>query len=393
MENRKYDIVLFGATGFTGSLVAEYFAHNVSFKKVKWALAGRNTEKLNAIKNKLIAINPECEQTDILACNSDDLTSLENVTAQTKIIVTTVGPFAIHGEALVQACVNTGTNYCDITGEPEFVKAVLKQHDIAAKEKGIYIINCCGFDSIPADAGTYYTALQLPANETKTIKGFVSTNATFSGGTYASAIGAMATAGKDFSLFSSQKKEAKSESTREKKRIKSSIYFDKELKKWAVPMPVIDPWMVMRTSAYRKEVFGANFEYAQFLSMPNLPAAVGLIGTVGALILGAQIKPVRDLLLQYRKSGEGPNQEERDKSYFKLMFIGESETKKVITKVSGGDPGYTETSKMLSETALTLLENIGKLPIKGGVLTPAGTLGSLLIEKLQSKGIKFEVVE
>jgi short subunit dehydrogenase-like uncharacterized protein len=127
--------------------------------------------------------------------------------------------------------------------------------------------------------------------------------------------------------------------------------------------------------------------------MPNLPAAIGLVGTVGALMLGAQIKPVRDLLLQFRKSGEGPGQEERDKSYFKLMFIGESETKKVITKVSGGDPGYTETSKMLSETALTLLENLGKLPLKGGVLTPAGTLGSLLIEKLQSKGIKFEVAE
>lgn len=157
-------------------------------------------------------------------------------------------------------------------------------------------------------------------------------------------------------------------------------------------MPVIDPWMVMRTSGYQKDVFGDSFEYAQFISVNTLPQAIGLVGTVGTLVVGAQIPPVKNLMLQYRKSGEGPSLGERAKSYFKVTFIGESETKKVLTKVSGGDPGYSETSKMLSETALTLLENIGKLPIAGGVLTPCGALGNLLIEKLQSKGIMFEVI-
>ena len=157
-------------------------------------------------------------------------------------------------------------------------------------------------------------------------------------------------------------------------------------------MPVIDPWMVMRTGRYQKDVFGDDFEYAQFVSVNTLPQTIGLVGMVGALVAGAQIPPVKNLMLQYRKSGEGPSQEERDKSYFKRIFIGESETKNVITKVSGGDPGYTETSKMLSETALTLLENLGKLKVVGGVLTPCGALGKLLIEKLQTKGIKFEVI-
>ena len=393
MEKRKYDIVIFGSTGFTGGLVAEYFAQNVPLNKIKWAIAGRNAEKLQSIKHKLQLLNAECEEIDILECNSEDLKSLEKVTGQTTIIITTVGPFALYGENLVQACVNTSTNYCDITGEPEFVKSILNKHDAVAKEKGIYIINCCGFDSIPADAGAYFTALQLPANETKTVKGFVSSSGTFSGGTFASAIHAMSELGKDFSLFRSKNKTKISVDLRPEKRISSKIYFEKDIHKWAVPMPVIDPWMVMRTAKYRKEVFGDNFEYAQFIAMPGLPQVIGLIGAVGTLVVGAQIKPIKNLMLKYRKSGEGPSKKERDKSYFNLIFIGESETKKVKTKISGGDPGYTETSKMISETALTLLENFKKISLKGGVLTPAATLGNLLIEKLQFKGIKFEVIE
>jgi short subunit dehydrogenase-like uncharacterized protein len=387
MENRKYDIVLFGSTGFTGNLVAEYFAQNVPLSKVKWAIAGRNPDKLEKVKENLIHLNPECEDIDILECNSEDLSSLENVTEQTQIIITTVGPFALYGEKLVEACVHTSTNYCDITGEPEFVKNILKRFDAEAKAKGIYIINCCGFDSIPADAGAYFTAMQLPANEVKTVKGFVSSSGSFSGGTFSSAVHAMSGMGKD--MFA---KKEKSE-PRPKKRIESKIYFDKDLKKWALPMPVIDPWMVMRTAGYRKDVFGKDFEYAQFLALKSLPQVVGIVGMVGAVVAGAQIPPVKELILKYRKSGEGPTKEQRDKSYFKVVFLGESETKRIKTKVSGGDPGYTETSKMLSETALTLLDNIGKLPIKGGVLTPAGALGNLLIEKLQSKGINFEVIE
>lgn len=388
-EMRTFDIVLYGSTGFTGKLVAEYFALNVPFTKVKWAIAGRNIIKLEALKINLIHLNPACSDIGVLECNAGDLKSLEKVTKQTTVIITTVGPFAFYGEKLVKACTRTSTHYCDITGEPEFVKSILRQYDTIAREKNIFIINCCGFDSIPADAGAYFTAMQLPANETKTIKGFVSTNATFSGGTYASAIHAMADIKKNINKVTEN---TGMEKVKEKNRIKNTIHYDKQLKKWALPMPVIDPWMVSRTAKYRSSVYGENFHYAQFLAVSSLPQVIGVVGTVGMLAIGAQIKPVKNLMLQYRKSGEGPAKEERDKSYFKLIFMGDSETKHVVTKVSGGDPGYTETSKMLSETALTLLENLGSLPISGGVLTPCGALGNLLIDKLQSKGIKFEVV-
>jgi short subunit dehydrogenase-like uncharacterized protein len=390
MGNRKYDILLFGSTGFTGGLVAEYFAVNVDLKKVKWAIAGRNADKLAVVKKRLEAINPACSTAAILQADSENYDSLLAAVSQAQIVVTTVGPFALHGESLVKACVEAGTNYCDITGEPEFVKSILKQYDSEAKSKGIYILNCCGFDSIPADAGAFYTAMQLPANERKTIRGYVDTKGSFSGGTYASAINAMADLSKNFRMG---EKEGKDPDKKSFRKIDQKIYFDRYLHRWALPMPVIDPWMVARSAIYRKEVYGDDFAYAQFLTLKTLPQVIGLVTMIGGVMAGAQIKTIKNLLLNYRKSGEGPNKETRDKSYFKLTFIGESETKKVVTKVSGGDPGYTETSKMLSETALLLMENMGKLPLKGGVLTPAGTLGNLLIERLQSKGICFEVIE
>ena len=387
MANRTFDILLFGSTGFTGGLVAEYFAANVDRKKIKWAIAGRNAEKLNTVKDRLIAINPDCKSVDIIQANSDDYSSLVAAVSRSQIVVTTVGPFALHGEPLVKACVESGTHYCDITGEPAFVKSILQQYDDEARAKGIYILNCCGFDSIPADAGAFFTAMQLPANESKTIRGYVSTKGSFSGGTYASAINAMADIGKSMGAKKERISEKKSS-----RKIDQKIYYDRYLQRWALPMPVIDPWMVARSASYRKEVYGDDFAYAQFLALRSLPQVIGLVAMVGGVIAGAQIPPIKNLLLNYRKSGEGPDKETRDKSYFKVTFIGESETKKVVTKVSGGDPGYTETSKMLSETALLLLENLGKLPLKGGVLTPAGALGNLLIERLQAKGISFEVI-
>lgn len=385
MNDRHLDMLLFGSTGFTGGLVAEYFARHVDLRNIRWAIAGRNAAKLEAVKQKLIAIDPACAGIDLVQADSNDPDSLLRAVSQARLVVSTVGPFALHGEALVKACVEAGTHYCDITGEPDFVKTILRKYDAEAKAKGVYILNCCGFDSIPADAGAFFTAMQLPANERKTIRGYVSTKGSFSGGTYASAIGAMANVGKG----PGTKNEGGPKPGRKPEQ---KIYFDKNLQRWALPMPVIDPWMVARSAKDRPEVYGDDFAYGQYLALRSLPQVIGLVAVVGGMMAGAQIKPVRELMLNFRKSGEGPDQATRDQSYFKVIFLGESETAKVKTQVSGGDPGYTETSKMLSETALLLLEHAGKLPLKGGVLTPAGALGKLLIERLQEKGIRFEVI-
>lgn len=393
MASRKYDIIIYGCTGFTGKLVAQYFADHVDITKIKWGIAGRNINKLEALKAKFILANKANYDIGVFECDATNMQSLLDVSGSTKILISTVGPYALYGENTVAACVATNTHYCDITGEPAFVQNIIKKFGAEAREKGLYIINCCGFDSIPADAGAFFTAMQLPANEQKTINGFVSTNASFSGGTYASAINAFSEMGKSISLFGTKKQETKSDTKKQTAKVTTLPYFEKQINKWALPMPVIDPWIVQRSAKLRPSVYGSDFHYAQFMAIRKLQQVISLVGSVGAVIIGAQIPPIKNMLLNLKKSGEGPSQEQRDKSTFQVVFIGKSETMQIKTKVSGGDPGYTETSKMLSETALTLLANLDKMDTPTGITTPVGALGSKLIDKLISKGIRFEVID
>lgn len=385
MKKRRYDIVVFGATGFTGGLVAEYLNLSKDIENKNWAIAGRSLGKLKVVKDKLISKNGDASQIDILVADATDINDLKKITAQTQCIITTVGPFVNYGEPLVAACIDTSTDYLDITGEPAFVQNILQKYGKAAKESGSLIINCCGFDSIPADAGAFFTAQQLPVDESKVIKGYVRSNGTFSGGTWASAIGA-------FADISKGKASTKSESNDKSAKKLPTLHRVSETNKWALPMPVIDPWMVKRTAKARPEIFGET-SYAQYLALNNVIEIAGLTATVGGIMLAAQIPFTKNLLLNYRKSGEGPSEEKRSKSFFSVVFVGESRSKKVVCKVSGGDPGYTETSKMIAESALTLIKNRSSLAIQSGVTTPAAALGEFLIPKLQSVGIKFEVIK
>jgi short subunit dehydrogenase-like uncharacterized protein len=388
MNERKFDIVIYGATGFTGALVAEYFAKNVDSTNIKWAIAGRNLEKLEAVKQQLISIQPACESLELIIADGDVEASLLEMAASTKILITTVGPYAKYGRPVVAACIAEKTHYLDITGEPEFVKEILEEFDDAAQSNEVLVLNCCGFDSIPADAGAYFTASQFDVKDKITIKGYVSAKGNFSGGTWQSAILAMS------KIASSSKESITLDSFTKQvsKPALPSIHKVHELSKWALPMPVIDPWMVKRSSEARPEVYGSRFKYGQYISLKNIPTMAVLLMGVAGVGLAAQWKPTRDLLLSYKKSGDGPSAEERANSFFKINFIGESSHQKVQCTVSGGDPGYTETAKMLSEAALTLLQNYEELPFKGGVMTPAGALGDHLINRLKAAGIWFEVI-
>jgi short subunit dehydrogenase-like uncharacterized protein len=384
-DKRLYDIVIFGATGFTGQLVAEYFAAKAP-KDIQWAISGRNREKLLEIKSALCSKYPSAEKAGWIVADSQDAASLDALCSATKIIATTVGPYAHYGEPLVKACLKHKTHYLDITGEPDFVKALLHQYDALAKANNTLIISCCGFDSIPADAGAFFTALQLPDGR-KSIQGYVTASGTFSGGTWASAIHA-------FSKLKDGSTAPRSRSDQQKGQkgpVLPTFHFSRETGKWAAPMPVIDPWMVQRSSECRPDVYGADFSYAQYIGFKRLPAMGGLLLGVGALVAASQFSFSRKLLLGYRKSGEGPTAEERAKAYFKLTFVGKSSGTTKICSVSGGDPGYTETAKMLSESALTVLLHYDELPAKGGVMTPAGAMGKFLIDRLVAAGIRFKV--
>ena len=382
MTERTYDIVVYGATGFTGRLVADYLAQKD--ESFTWAIAGRNQAKLAAVKAELVAANAACEDVGVIVANSAEPATLTAMTASARVLITTVGPYLLYGEPLVKACVETATDYVDLTGEPEFVDNLLANyHDVSA-EKQIRIINCCGFDSIPHDYGVYYTMLQYPDAQKVRLEGFFSGSGTFSGGTWASALEAMSRRPGG----AKAPKKALAEG-RKVKGLRSRVRYVKDIKGYGVPMPTIDPLVVLR-SARELPLYGADFRYGHNMRIDSrIKLAMGAVG-LGAVVGLAQLKPTRNLLQKLRPSGAGPDAEKRAKSYFRVAFIGEIDGKAVSTEVSGGDPGYGETSKMISEAALALVQDREALPEVYGVLTPVVALRDPLFERLKKEGIKFE---
>ena len=385
---RSYDVVVFGATGYTGGLTAEYLARQAP-AGTRWALAGRNRDKLEAVRARLAAISPACAALDLLPADANDAASLQKVAESARVIITTVGPYILHGEPLVAACAAAGTDYVDLTGEPEFVDLMwLRYHEQAVKT-GARLVHCCGFDSIPHDLGAYFTVQQLPENAPIKLEGFVRAGGTFSAGTYHSAINAFHRA----RLYAKTRKERQAREARPAGRkvgaVKAGVRRDRELGTWVVPFPTIDP-QVVRRSAAALDRYGPDFRYGHYVQVKRLAGVAGLIGGVGALFTLAQSRLGRDWLLSKKSSGEGPTPEQRAKAWFKVSFRGEGGGKVVRTEVSGGDPGYGETSKMLAESALCLA--FDDLPKRGGQLTPAVAMGNALIERLQKNGIRFTVL-
>ena len=386
---RKFDIVIFGATGFTGGLTAEYLARNAG-SKLRWALAGRNEGKLKQVRERLVEINPELGDLDLLQADVDDADSIKEIAVSTKVVITTVGPYIRYGEPLVAACAAAGTDYVDLTGEPEFVDLMWLRYHELARSTGARIVNCCGFDSIPHDLGAYFTVQQLPQEVPLKVEGFVRAGGTFSGGTLHSAVTA-------FSRLREYEKVRKARRDREgypvDRKIGSTrqrIHYQRELGAWAVPMPTIDPQMVRR-SAVANDRYGPSFSYGHYVLVKQITRVAALVAGVSAVFAGAQIKIAREQLLKLKSPGEGPDEAQRQKGWFRVRFIGQGGGKKVVTEVSGGDPGYGETSKMLAESALCLAQD--RLPRKAGVVTPAQAMGDALIERLQAAGISFKVLE
>lgn len=385
---RKYDIIVFGATGFTGELTAEYLAAQPEASRLNWALAGRSEEKLQAVRERLAAINSKCAELDLIKVDVNEQAKLQAVVAQARVIVTTIGPYIHYGEPLVKACAQAGTDYVDLTGEPEFVDMIIEKYDATARKNGARIVNCCGFDSIPHDLGVLYTVNQLPDEEPVRIQGFVRAGGTFSGGTWHSAVHAMSR----MRQYARDRKQRAKPSAGDDRKVGSmpmKIHKESALGVWAVPFPTIDPEVVKRSARALAE-YGKDFRYGHFMAIKRLPTL--LIGgvTVGGIFAGAQFGLTRKLLLAVRDPGDGPTQEQRAKGWFKVRFLASAGNTKIQTQVSGGDPGYGDTAKMLGESALCLA--LDKLPKTGGILTPAVALGWPLIDRLRAAGMKFEIL-
>jgi short subunit dehydrogenase-like uncharacterized protein len=386
-DARPYDIVIFGATGFAGRLTAEYLARTAP--GCRWALAGRNAAKLAEVREGLAMIDPGLAEVPLLAADVTDPASVRANAECTRVVITTVGPYVLYGDAVVQACAAAGTDYLDLTGEPEFVNTSYVRHHEAAVDSGARIVHAAGFDSIPHDLGAYFTVTQLPEGVPIQVSGYVRASGTFSGGTAYSAMTGFSRLRQNVRASRERKALEPRDTTRRARAVAGRPHRDPIDRGWAMPLPTLDPQVIAR-SAQANERYGPDFRYSHYASLPHLYTAVGGVVGVGALVGVAQIPPARRALLARRKPGEGPSAETRARSWFTVTFVGEGGGERVVTRVSGGDPGYDETAKMLAESGLCLA--FDALPATSGQVTTAVAMGDALIDRLRKAGIAFEVL-
>ena len=399
MSNTKQlDLIIWGATGFTGQLVSEYINKKYSDTALKWGIAGRNKEKASVIAERL---NIAKDRIFIADCN--DLESLIKLTSKTKVICTTVGPYAKLGTNLIEACIKTNTNYCDITGETQWIRKMIDKYHSKAKENKIKIINSCGFDSIPSDMGVFYSQKNLFEKTGKYANSInmrvAGAKGGISGGTYNSLSNVLEEARVD--------KEVRKTLTNPyglnpigrqngpDKTDLQSVIFDKVSNSWIAPfvMAGINTKIVRRSHALIDFKYGSDFSYdeATLSGKGVLGQVKGYLSLIPIFLAtrkkGSFIKNIVDYVLP--KSGEGPSEKTRISGYYNLRFYLTQQDKIYLSKVIGDmDPGYGSTSKMLAESAVCLA--LDKTPETYGILTPSVALGDPLLKRLQENaGLTF----
>jgi short subunit dehydrogenase-like uncharacterized protein len=405
--DRPFDVIVFGATGFTGRLVVEYLhgAYGVG-RELRWAIAGRSAARLAELRDAL-GIGPELP---LLAADAADAGALADLVKQARVVLTTVGPYQQYGEPLIRACAAAGTDYVDLCGEPGWMAKMIPQLQDGARSSGARIVFSCGFDSIPFDLGVLYA--QQAAQErlgaplvrvhgrVKTMKG------TFSGGTVASALATIEAMGRDPTLKRTLVDPfALTPGFKGPRQPDDHIAgYDDLAKSWTAPfvMATINTKNVHRSHALLGHPWGKDFVYSE-----RMLTSDGDVGRKRAKKMERQtnlqnlllaLAPTRALLRRFAlpKPGEGPNKEQREKGRYELLFFGETaDGRKLTARVTGDrDPGYGSTSKMIAEAAICLARDIDRERTPGGVWTPAAAMGTTLIERLQAKaGLKFGIVE
>ncbi|HEV2888371.1 MAG TPA: saccharopine dehydrogenase NADP-binding domain-containing protein [Jatrophihabitans sp.] len=387
MPDRSYDIVLFGATGFTGRLTADYLARHAP-AGCRWALAGRNQARLEAVRNELSTIDAALAQLPLLSADAGDPASLAAVAQSSRVVASTVGPYVRYGEPLVAACAGAGTDYLDLTGEPEFVDLMYARYHRQALGSGARLIHCCGFDSIPHDLGAFFTVGLLPDDVAITVDGVVRAGGRPSAGTVHSAITAFSRVRGSAEAVRARRALEQRPQGRRSRAVRTPPRRVDGM--WLLPLPTIDAQVVARSGRALPR-YGPDFTYHHYAGVRKLPVAVGSVLGMTAVIGLAQLPPARRLLLSRFESGTGPSADQRAQSWFKVRFTATGGGSRVVTEVSGGDPGYDETAKMLAESALCVA--FDDLPATAGQVTTAVAMGQPLIERLTRAGLRFRVLE
>ena len=389
---KDIDIIIYGATGFTGKLCVKYFQSLDT--TVTWAMAGRNLIKLEKVAKE------NQTNVEILIADSDDEKALDNLTSRARVILSTTGPFHRYGSKLVASCVKNDTHYVDITGENFWVKGLIEKHHKEASAKGIRIIPSCGFDSIPSDLGTFFAAKAL-SQPIKRIESFHSYQGGASGGTLETmfSMGELDLGDDLTDPFLLNPEDSYSNKQKQLSSDRVGIAKKSEINAWSGPfiMATANTRVVRRTEALlalRQESYGADFTYQEHAFHKSLFSAVKSLVLTGLSVL-VLLSPLKRLVKPFLpKPGEGPSESVQENGWFDCKYIVETEegTKKVFNMSGKGDPGYKVTSKLVSECALCLIEDLERLPggpEYGGVLTSAAGLGSPLITRLKKAGISF----
>lgn len=408
--NSNFDVIVFGATSFVGQILVQYLTDQFNHpgkETLSWAIAGRSQNKLNEVKEKV----QQPDLTTIIA-DAHDEGAIKAMCDQAKVIISTVGPYALYGETLVKVCAESGTDYCDLTGEVQWINLMLKKYEASAKASGARIVHCSGFDSIPSDMGVYFT--QQKANQSlgeycnniamrvKAAKGGAS------GGTIASMLNITEEVVKNPALRRDLLNpylvcpEGHGYKARQFDTKKPT--FDKDFNGWTAPfiMAAINTRIVFRSNALLGSPYGTDFKYDEAMlvgkGVKGRLIATAIVAGLAAFFVGAAIKPTRWLLSNYvlPKPGEGPTPKEQVEGYYDIRFVGKTPSgKEIRTKVVGqGDPGYGSTSKMLGQVGACLaLDNELMADKEGGFWTTSTLLGDRLIERLEKDAqLKFEVI-
>ncbi|MEM1262134.1 MAG: saccharopine dehydrogenase NADP-binding domain-containing protein [Pseudomonadota bacterium] len=404
--SRQYDVVVWGATGFTGRLVAEYLTERYGTNgDLKWAIAGRNADKLTAIKTSL---GERAANLDALTADSHDRASLDALVTNTRVVCTTVGPYAKYGSPLVAACAASGTHYCDLAGEVPWMRAMIDEHASSAASSGARIVHCCGFDSIPSDMGVHFVQREARARYgepfgeiamlVRAIRGAAS------GGTVASLLGVVEAATADRSVARTVVHPYSLNPEGEQKgpdsRDQTGASYNELAGAWSAPfvMAQINTKIVRRSNALQGYPYGREFRYSESTSTGKgaggfLKAGLTSVG-LGGFMLAATAAPLRSLMNKtfLPQPGDGPDAAAREAGFFNLLFYGKRGDGSVVrSRVTGDrDPGYGSTSKMLAESAVCLAKD-ESVTVDGGFWTPASAMGDALLTRLANNaGLGFE---
>jgi len=409
-QSPEFDLVLLGATGFTGQLVADYLLkRHGATGSLRWALAGRSRDKLEAVRARL---GDAAADLPLIVADNHDRASLDALVKRTSAVCSTVGPYALHGSELVAACAASGTDYCDLTGEVPWMRRMLDAYQAEAEASGARLVHCCGFDSIPSDLGVWFLQQQAQARFGRPMSrirmGVERMRGTMSGGTAASMINIIEETRRDssvakvaanpFALCPPEFRQGP------RQPYVKSPAFDAHLDSWLAPfvMAAINTRIVHRSHALQGRPWGEGFIYDEAMmtgsGFSGRRRAWGWSLALGGFALGASLGPTRKLMAKrfLPKPGEGPNAEQREKGFFRLLFNGSNEQgERLRVRVTGDrDPGYGSTAKMLGEAAFTLATDLPRDALPGGFWTPGTALAEPLKPRLEAHaGLTFEIVE